>query len=119
MSGFSKEVIEKQSAIFGPTHPVTLDTMFHLAGIYRDTDQPSESIALFEKIFAHDEAAFGPEHYSGIAMMMIWFAEACQRAGKLAQADRLLHEARWNTNEKPRTPSPTGTPSQTSSVSVL
>jgi tetratricopeptide (TPR) repeat protein len=85
-----KQVLEKRSAILGPTHSDTLYTMAALAAVYRDSDRLTESLALYEKVIELRRAHFGPENDWNNAFR--GFAEVCQRAGKLDQADRLLHE---------------------------
>jgi tetratricopeptide (TPR) repeat protein len=86
-----KEVLEKQSVVFGPTHPSTVNSMVRLAFTYRDTGQFAEAMALYERAFALREATFGPGHDP--INERTNYAEVCQRARRLDQADLALHQA--------------------------
>jgi serine/threonine protein kinase/Tfp pilus assembly protein PilO len=98
-----KQLLEKQSTILGPTHGGTLSIMSALAALYRVTDQPTESMALYEKVLALRKNPLGPENYP--IYELNGCAEVCQRAGKLDQADRLLHKALEQERDEKDSPS--------------
>jgi serine/threonine protein kinase len=87
-----EELIERAQAVYGPTHPLTLGAMHTLAMNYGDMDRLAESLALHEKVLRLNEAANGPRHES-TNWALRTFAQACQRAGELDRAERLLQEA--------------------------
>src|SRR5262249_47598738 len=81
-----EQLLEKQRAIYGPTHGSTLGTMHSLAVNYEDLDRRDESLALVEKVQEARKSASS-------VFFKLCFAYACQRAGKLDQAEHLLREA--------------------------
>jgi eukaryotic-like serine/threonine-protein kinase len=87
-----EQTLEKQRTICGPTHPETLATMHTLAWHYREVDRLAESLALHQKLQDTRKSLSGPGKEPHIWEMMT-FAQACQSAGKLDQADQLLREA--------------------------
>jgi len=87
-----EDLIEREQAVCGPAHPLTLCAMHYLAMNYGDMDRLAESLALHEKVVRLNETANGPRHES-LAWPLRTFAQACQRAGGLDRAERLLQEA--------------------------
>jgi serine/threonine protein kinase len=87
-----EQTLETQRTIHGPTHASTLNTMHALARNYFEVDRFAESLALYPKVLDGLISLNGTENTSTIWPKMT-FAQACQRAGKLVQADRLLREA--------------------------
>jgi serine/threonine protein kinase len=92
-----EQVLEKQRTICGPTHPETLDTMLGLAEAYRDGGRLAEALALYERLLDSLKSTHGPVSPSNYLEIfhfpMVTFARACQRAGELDRAERLLREA--------------------------
>jgi tetratricopeptide (TPR) repeat protein len=87
-----EELLEKQRSICGPAHTDTLHNMHQLALIYMNVNRFTDSIALHEKLLELYTSASDGKHDS-TTWCMLTFAQACQRAGKLDQADRLLRGA--------------------------
>jgi tetratricopeptide (TPR) repeat protein len=91
-------VLEKQRAILGPAHADTLDTMHNLAMNYGDVDRFAESLTLHEKVLELRKSTYG--HENNPAWCLRTFAQVCQRAGKLDEADRLLRDALAHTRKQ-------------------
>jgi tetratricopeptide (TPR) repeat protein len=87
-----EQLLAKQRAICGPTHSNTLSTMQRLANDYFWAGRFADSIKLHEELLPHLTSQFGPKNRDTI-WCLICFAYACQEAGKLEQAERLLGEA--------------------------
>jgi serine/threonine protein kinase len=87
-------VIERAQAVCGPTHRITLAAMHLLAFNYADMDRLAESLVLYEALYERiqrlNEGANGGRHPYIWAMRT--YAQACQRAGELDRAERLLQE---------------------------
>jgi non-specific serine/threonine protein kinase/serine/threonine-protein kinase len=86
-----EQVLDKRRTICGPTHPDTLGAIHQLALNYMDVGRFKDSMALHAKFLDGWVASYGPRHGATIWPMMT-FAQACQRAGELDRADRLLRE---------------------------
>jgi serine/threonine protein kinase len=86
-----EQLLEKQRAVCGPAHPDTLSTMHDLAMNYMVAERYTESMALHEKLLELCKSTNGPQHQPP-AWYLRTFAQACQDAGKLDQAERLLRE---------------------------
>lgn len=87
-----EQLLEKQHATRGAMHPATFAAMHTLALNYFLVDRFDESIALHKKVLEFRRSTLDPDDQSTTSCM-ITFARACQRAGKLDQADQLLREA--------------------------
>jgi serine/threonine protein kinase/tetratricopeptide (TPR) repeat protein len=85
-----EQLLEKHRVLFGPTRPATLGIMHNLAINYKDLNRLPEAIALYEEIGKHDESGWGREQQ---IYYRLCFAYACQQAGELDRAERLLREA--------------------------
>jgi serine/threonine protein kinase/tetratricopeptide (TPR) repeat protein len=84
----AEQLLEKQRTICGPTNSRTMATMYILALSYREVGRLDESIALYEQNLETVRSQNAP-----IAPYILGLAQACQLAGKLDRADKLLREA--------------------------
>jgi serine/threonine protein kinase/tetratricopeptide (TPR) repeat protein len=84
-----EQLHENERTILGPNDDLTLFTMHQLALYYLDVNRFDESIALHEQALNGRESALLPKD----PWWTLTFGQACQRAGKLDQADRLLRQA--------------------------
>jgi len=87
-----EQLLDKQRTTSGTTHPSTFGAMHALAINYFLVDRFDESIALHVKVLDFRKSMLVRGDRSTTGCMMS-FAQACQRAGKLDQADQLLREA--------------------------
>ena len=86
-----EQLLNKQRDICGPTHSQTIGTMHAPAMNYLEADRLDESIKLHEALLeALNNLGAGNELPS---WPLRTFAQACQRAGRLDRADKLLREA--------------------------
>jgi non-specific serine/threonine protein kinase/serine/threonine-protein kinase len=86
-----EDVIERARTVCGPAHDITLGAMHYLAMNYADMGRLAESLALYERIVQLNEAANGGRHRLDLWTLMT-YAQACQRAGELDRAERILQE---------------------------
>jgi tetratricopeptide (TPR) repeat protein len=82
-----EELVGKQRAILGPTHTNTIDSMHNLAICYDYLDRLADALTMYEGIYEH-RIISGPSGYFNLC-----YAYACQRAGQLDLAERLIREA--------------------------
>jgi tetratricopeptide (TPR) repeat protein len=87
-----EQLLAKHLVLRGPKHVDTASAMHHLAIDYMCLDRLPESLALFEKVLEIYKSTLGPTD-AGTTWCMLCFAQACQQAGKLDQAESLLREA--------------------------
>jgi serine/threonine protein kinase len=85
-----EQVLEEQRTICGPKDPSTLGTMHDLALWYMDVNRLDESMTLHEQYLEVIKSQNRP--VSEVSWAMRTYAQACQRAGKLDRADRVLRE---------------------------
>jgi tetratricopeptide (TPR) repeat protein len=83
-------LLDNVRSVRGPTHPDTLSITLSLAKDRRYAGRFLESIALYEEWREAFKSTFGADVS---AQNLRGFAEACVRAGKYDQADRLLRDA--------------------------
>src|SRR5262249_51139009 len=77
--------------------PSALDTMHALALNYNYLDRLDDSIALYERVLEFYQST-GPENQIYLRLCL---AYACQRAGKLDRAERLLRDALERCRKQP------------------
>jgi serine/threonine protein kinase/tetratricopeptide (TPR) repeat protein len=86
-----EDLLDKQRSVCGQMHPDTLGTMHNLARNYANQGRLKESIALHEQLLEALKATIGLER-AWTHWAMLTYAQACQHAGKLDLADRVLRE---------------------------
>src|SRR5262249_41180472 len=84
-----EQLLKKERTILGPKDRLTLNTMRQLALCYIDVNRFDESMVLHEQALNGRESALLPKD----PWWTLTFGIACQRAGKLDQADKLIRQS--------------------------